>query len=146
MSGILEQIAADVSAIKAMLQNSAAISQQPAQPQTLAQPIQPQPVNQPGLGVLGAPAAAQPLAQAGSTGYPPATQEMIVELVTPLVADPNVKALLQAEMHAMGVQALPEAQPHQYPELYARFKRVEAQVQQQRAQQPQPAASPASII
>lgn len=98
--------------------------------------------------VSGLPATtgASPSNVLGGAGYPPATQEMIVALVTPLVNDPNVKALLQAEMHAMGISALPEAQPHQYPELYARFQGVQARVQAAAAAAPQPAATPASII
>lgn len=137
MSGILERIEAKLDQLLSGTANTLAAQQPQAQPQTFAQPQQAQ---QAGMGVLGAPAAAQP----PQTGYPPATQEMIVQLVTPLVNDPNTKAALQAEMHAMGVSALPEAQPHQYPELYARFQRVAQQAQQAQVQQ-QPAA-PASII
>lgn len=139
MSGILERIEAKLDQLLSGTANTLAAQQPQAQPQTFAQPQQAQQAQQAGMGVLGAPAAAQP----PQTGYPPATQEMIVGLVTPLVNDPNTKAALQAEMHAMGVPSLPEAQPHQYPELYARFQRVAQQAQQAQVQQP---AAPASII
>jgi hypothetical protein len=140
MTGIIEHMAADIAAIKGMV--AALAAQQPTgAAQTVAQPPL-QPGANLGAGLLGgAPAAPQ---ATGAPGYPPATQEMIVALVTPLVNDPNTKALLQQEMHAMSISALPEAQPHQYPELYARFQRVQQQVAAQ--QPPQPAATPASII
>lgn len=146
MSGILEQIAADVAAIKAHLASGAGAAQPQAfaaQPQTLAQQPQAQPLAQQANLLGGAPTGAQ-TPPAGQ--YPPATQEMIVALVTPLVNDPNTKAALQAEMHAMGVAALPDAQPHQYPELYHRFQQVQLRQQAAQAQVQQPAASPASII
>lgn len=82
----------------------------------------------------------------GQGGYPPATQEMIVALVTPMVADANVKAALQQEMGQMGIAALPDAQPHQYAELYHRFQQVQGRFSGAQQQQMQPAAQPASII
>jgi hypothetical protein len=130
MSGILERIEAK---LDQLLAGTAAIQANTA---AAVAPLAP------------TPAAAQPAVAGTGTGvaaYPPATQEMIVELVTPMVADPNVKALLQAEMHAMNIQALPEAQPHQYPELYWRFQQVKARLAAQPAAA-QPAAAPASII
>lgn len=136
MSGILERIEAKLDQLLAGTAHAAAAAPQTlAQQQTLAPAVQQPAANASLLGGAGAPPAA----------YPPATQEMIVALVTPLVNDPNVKAALQAEMQAMGIAALPEAQPHQYPELYARFQRVQQQVAAQQQQQPQGVA-PASII
>lgn len=135
MSGILERIEAK---LDQLLAGTAA-----AAPQALAQPL---PAAAAPLAPAAAPLAPAAPAAAPVSAYPPATQEMIVALVTPLVNDPNVKSALQAEMQAMGIAALPEAQPHQYPELYARFQRVQQQVAAQQAAAPQPAASPASII
>jgi hypothetical protein len=134
MTGILERIEAKLDMILAQ-PGGALAPQAAAQPlqatQTFQQPQQPQ-------NIVGGTTTA--LGAAG--GYPPATQEMIVQLVTPLVNDPNVKAALQAEMHTMGITELPMAQPHQYPELYARFQGVAARITQPQ----QPAAAPASII
>ena len=141
MSGILERIEAKLDQLLAGTAHAAAAAPQaaPVAPQVI--PATPAPAT--ALDPLGGAPAATGAAPA--TGYPPATQEMIVALVTPLVNDPNTKALLQAEMHAMGIAALPEAQPHQYPELYARFQGVQSRVAQAQAQVQQPAATPASI-
>lgn len=143
MSGILERIEAKLDQLLAQ-SGPPGLAQALAQgQQAVAQGQQAQPLAQQANLLGGAPTAPQ----AAPTGqYPPATQEMIVALVTPLVNDPNTKAALQAEMHAMGVSALPDAQPHQYPELYYRFQQVEARMAQQRQAQPQAAAIPASII
>jgi hypothetical protein len=95
MTGILERIEAKLDMILAQPGGALApqAASQPLQAaQTFQQPQQPQTL---GNGVAGA------LVAAGGA-YPPATQEMIVQLVTPLVNDPNVKAALQAEMHSHG--------------------------------------------
>ena len=52
------------------------------------------------------------------------TTDMIVKLITPHVGNPVVKDALGAAMLAMGIGALPEALPHQYPELYQRFEAI----------------------
>jgi hypothetical protein len=129
MSGIAERIEEKLDVI---LRHIA------AGPGAAAPPVVAPPVTPP-------PPALDPLAGGGAPAYPPATQEMIVALVTPLVNDPNTKAALQAEMHAMGIAALPEAQPHQYPELYYRFQQVQAR-SAGAAAIPAAAAPPASII
>jgi hypothetical protein len=56
------------------------------------------------------------------------TSDMIMQLVTPLVGAPQGRELLQAAMQSVGVNTLPEAQPHQYAALYSAFKQVEAQL------------------
>jgi hypothetical protein len=71
---------------------------------------------------------------------------MLTTLITPHIGDPNIKAALQQQMAAMGINALPETQPHQYGELYARFQQVIQQFAAAAAAQQQPAATPASII
>jgi hypothetical protein len=143
MSGILERIEAKLDQLLTQSGPPGLAQVLAQQPQALAQQPQAQPLAQQANLLGGAPAGAQ-TPPAGQ--YPPATQEMIVALVTPLVNDPNTKAALQAEMHAMGVAALPDAQPHQYPELYHRFQQVQLRQQAAQAQVQQPAASPASII
>lgn len=131
MTGITERIEAKLDAILAHIANGPGA----AAPPVTAPPITPPPLS-PGP---------DPLATGGGVpAYPPATQEMIVALVTPLVNDPNTKAALQAEMHAMGIAALPEAQPHQYPELYYRFQQVQARAAA--AAVTPPPGAPASII
>lgn len=128
MSGISERIEAKLDQLLAIAAGGAALSQ--GQPQYIQQP---QPIQQ---------FAQQPQPGGQSGGYAPATQEMIVNLVTPLVENPTIKAALQGQMQAMGINALPEARPDQYPELYFRFQQVQAQFGggQQVQQQPQPAS------
>lgn len=127
MTGILERIENKLDTLAAQL----APAQQPLPPQFAPPPI----------------VAAQPPAVAqlgvGAGQYPPASAEMITALITPYVEQPHVKAAFQQQMQAMGIAALPDARPDQYGELYARFQQVVAQAS---AQQPQPAAMPASII
>lgn len=140
MSGILERIEAKLDQLLASGANVAATAPQPvAQTQTLA-PAGGQPL-----------AAADPLAGAGAalgggTAYPTVSAEQITALITPHVGNPNLKASLQQQMAAMGIGALPDAQPHQYGELYHRFTQVINQFAAAAQQQVQPAATPASII
>ena len=53
-----------------------------------------------------------------------ATDAMIMELIQPHLANATLKAALQAELAAMGINGLPNAQPAQYNEIYQRFQRV----------------------
>jgi hypothetical protein len=146
MTGILERIEEKLDRLLAGGgANVAAVAAQPLaqQPQANVAMQQPQALAQPqaqagGLGVLGG--AQQPV------GYPPATADMLTTLITPHIGDPNIKAALQQQMAAMGINALPETQPHQYGELYARFQQVIQQFTAAAAAQQQPAATPASII
>lgn len=69
------------------------------------------------------------------------TSEMFLQLIGDAVSNPAIKDALGAEMRSMGIQSLPEAQPHQYGELYHRFETV---INRFRTQQP--ATAPASII
>lgn len=59
--------------------------------------------------------------------YPPSNPDEILALVNSMVDDPNAKGALQAQMQAMGIPGLPQAQEHQYGELYARFQQVAQQ-------------------
>jgi hypothetical protein len=138
MSGTIEQLHAKVDAILAILQAGAAAPQGLAQPQ-----VQPQALAQPQM--LAQPLA-QPQAVLGVAGQPAqqfaaVSAEQITALITPHVGDPNLKAALQQQMAAMGIGALPDAQPHQYGELYARFQQVISQFQAAAQQQPQQQAS-----
>jgi|SRR5579864_259112 len=58
---------------------------------------------------------------------PPATNitaEAITALIQPHVANPAIKEALGVTMRSMGINALPDTQPHQFAELYARFQAV----------------------
>lgn len=137
MSGTIEQLHAKVDAILAILQAPAA-GAAPVAPQALAPaPVAP-------LAPALVPVA--PVAPAAPTAYPAVSAEQITALITPHVADPNLKAALQQQMAAMGIGALPDAQPHQYGELYARFQQVITQFTAAAAAAPVAAAAPASII
>lgn len=77
--------------------------------------------------------AAQPpqtfAAPAAPPPQPPAnvTAEQITALIQPHIANEAIKAALGTAMRNMGINALPEAQPHQYGPLYAAFQQVIAQ-------------------
>jgi hypothetical protein len=90
-------------------------------------------------------AAVDPLAVGGAPAASAATvtAEQITALITPHVGNPALKAALQQQMAALGIGALPDAQPHQYGDLYARFSAV---INQFAAATPVAAAAPASII
>jgi hypothetical protein len=134
MSGILERIEAK---LDQLLAGAAA-------PAPVAAPVAP-PVAPQALGGFPAPAAPVAPPAAPQPGFPAVSAEQITALITPHVGDPNLKAALQQQMAAMGIGALPDAQPHQYGELYTRFQQVIAQFQAAPAA-PVPAAAPASII
>jgi hypothetical protein len=80
------------------------------------------------FGSFGAPAVAQaaPVVQAVPAGV---DGDAITALISPHVDNPAVKDALGAEMRAMGINALPETQPGQFPEMYARFAAVIARFQ-----------------
>lgn len=76
-----------------------------------------------GLSFAATPAVQQQAAVANVTG------DMITALIQPHVDNAAIKEALGAEMRAMGVNALPETQPHQYAEMYQRFQGVIARFQ-----------------
>jgi hypothetical protein len=138
MTGTIEQLHTKVDAILAALQAlgqpnvAAALHQVALQPAPAFVP--PQVAPQPQFAPQAAPAAAGVV-----------SAEMITALITPHVANEQIKAALQQQMAALGIAALPDAQPHQYGDLYSRFQQVIAAYTQQ-PQVQQPAAAPASII
>lgn len=146
MSGILEQMKAQLDAntaeIAALKQHIASMGAAQAAPApAAANPF----------GGFGAPApAAAPLAAAPAPAPAPAaapanvTGEAITALIQPYVENVQVKEALGAEMRAMGINALPETQPHQYAEMYQRFSAVIARFQAGAAAAP--AAAPAASI
>jgi hypothetical protein len=89
-----------------------------AQPNTLfaAQPA-----------VVAAPAAAGGMFGNTPTvaAAPAVTPDIVQALITPMVQNEQVKAALTAQMHAMGIQNLPDTKPEQLAELYQRFQHVD---------------------
>jgi hypothetical protein len=81
-----------------------------------------------GTHVNGAGVQPDPFAMPGTAATPPAqvqaTDAMIMELIQPHLANATLKAALQGELAAMGINGLPNAQPGQYNEIYARFQKV----------------------
>ena len=147
MSGILEQMKAQLDAntaeIAALKQHIASMGAAQAAPA----PAAANPFG--GFGATPAPAAA-PLAAAPAPAPAPAaapanvTGEAITALIQPYVENVAVKEALGAEMRAMGINALPETQPHQYAEMYQRFSAVITRFQAGAAAAP--AAAPAASI
>lgn len=145
MSGILEQMKAQLDAntaeIAALKQHIASMGAAQAAPA----PAAANPFG--GFGATPAPAAA-PLAAAPAPAPAAApanvTGEAITALIQPYVENVAVKEALGAEMRAMGINALPETQPHQYAEMYQRFSAVIARFQAGAAAAP--AAAPAASI
>lgn len=126
MSGILERI-------------EAKLDQLLAQPAQVAAPVAPPaPVLDPAAAFAAKQAAdfaafqaaqAGVGAQAGAAALPvaPATNvsgDQLQALIMPHIDNAAIKEALGAAMRAAGVNALPEAQPHQYGDLYARFQAV----------------------
>lgn len=117
MSGILEQIFADLQIVKQMLANGAA---QPAaaQPSNVV-PITPAVVAAPATDAFGMPVAAAPAAVPANM-----TEETVMALIRPHLENEAVRTALSVAMNEAGLQKLPDAQPHQYPDLYQRFTAV----------------------
>ena len=125
---ILETILAELQAIKAVLQAQAASGSNPGNynPATQLQPQQQYVAPQ-----------QQPVQQ-----IPPnVTADTITSLIQPHIANDQIKAALGAAMRSMGINALPETQPHQYGQLYAAFQQVIAQHTGGGAPPPQQSAS-----
>jgi len=75
-----------------------AVITQPAQTSTLLAPATPPPAN--------------------------VTADSLVALITPHIGNEAIKAELGTAMRSIGVNSLPEAQPHQFPTLYQLFQGV----------------------
>jgi hypothetical protein len=107
---LLETILAELQQIRGLLQTQAT-----AAPATtyVAPPAQPP-----------AQLQAAPLAPAAPAGV---TADAITALIQPHISNEAIKAALGAAMRGMGINALPETQPHQFGQLYAAFQQVIAQ-------------------
>lgn len=55
------------------------------------------------------------------------TADSITALIQPHIGNDAIKAALGVAMRSMGINALPETQPHQFGQLYALFQQVLAQ-------------------
>lgn len=124
MSGILEQIHAQNGQILAMLQGlqQQIGSQQPAYaPQPVQYAPQPQPMSTNTM-QFAPQNLEQPAPPAGAVQN--VSGDQLQALIMPHIDNVAIKEALGAAMRAAGVNALPEAQPHQYGDLYARFQAV----------------------
>lgn len=119
MTGILEQISADIRAnTDALNRIAAAMTGGAAIPQ--------------GTGSVAnlAPTATMTAQQGASmmANAPPppqgVTSEQLLQLIQPHIGNDTIKAELGNAMRAMGINGLPEVQPHQYGPLYQEFQRV----------------------
>lgn len=116
MSGILEILHDDLQLIKQHLgfapraPLAANIATVQTQPLSTVQPYV-------------APVQQQPLANAVAV---PAnlTGEQIVAFIQPYIHNEAIKADLGTAMRSMGINALPETQPHQFAQLYSLFQAV----------------------
>jgi len=142
MSGYLEQMASAVQKAQAEIQELNTRLQ--AVEGRLAGGTPPAAAPATGLGALGSFGAAPAAAPAQLAPAAPAnvTDQMILDLITPHIGNEQTKAALGNVMRGLGINALPEARPDQYPALYAGFQ----QVIQQAAATQAPAAAPTSII
>lgn len=130
--GLLEQIAADVAAIKAAVAAMQGNLAQSGTAGTLTQhavaspaPVDPAALERARLeaqlaALNGGTAQAAPAAQVPAN----VTSDQLMALIHPHLENAAVKEALGAAMRAAGINALPEAQPHQYGDLYARFQAV----------------------
>lgn len=123
MSGILEQILADVQAIKAALANGAQHAQVAV---SQAAPVDPAAEQRRQLEAQLAALNGGGLVQAAVVQTAPAnvTSEQLMGLITPHLDNAAIKEDLGVAMRAAGINALPEATPAQYGDLYQRFQAV----------------------
>jgi hypothetical protein len=118
MSGLLEQILAELQAIRLAVSSNAAqpnghIPATPAQPNVpVHQPVQPQ---------------VDPFAAAQPVQTQQVTDAMVMALIEPHLANAAVKTALQGVLQQMGIPRLPDARPDQLGDLYNRFQAVLAQ-------------------
>ena len=71
-------------------------------------------------------AAAAPVATISAAAQA-ATDDSLTALISPHVGNDAIKAALGNAMRALGINNLPDAQPHQYSALYDAFEKVLAQ-------------------
>lgn len=137
MTGILEQILGELSAIRAQIAAGGTGGAAYSPPATVGYvaPVAPlAPVADPNALAAQQYAAVQ-LAQQQQFAAAQAAQQqaqvptgvnadMLTNLIQPHVANQAIKDDLGTAMRAMGINALPETQPHQYGALYAAFQQV----------------------
>jgi hypothetical protein len=114
MTGIIEQMAADIAAIKMMLSNG----------QSQPQPVQPQRQQPP---LAAEQMAIDPFAMTAPVQQPvqrQVTSGEINALIMPHIQNQAVKEALSGELQAMGIDRLPNARPDQLAEIYQRFEQV----------------------
>lgn len=117
MTGILERIEAKLDQLLTTGQSQAA---QVNAGQVAATTVYSPPAAQPLPSYLQAAPAAQLQPQAGAA----VTAEQLQALIMPHIDNAAVKEALGGAMRSMGINALPETQPHQYAPLYGLFQQV----------------------
>lgn len=122
MNGILEQILAALVANTAALNALAALRGGPLTAAQMAAPAALQPQAAAALQLQAAAAQA-----ANTAAAQPITADAITALIQPHIANDAIKTALGVAMRAMGINALPETQQHQFGALYAAFQNVIAQ-------------------
>lgn len=121
MSGILERIEAKLDQLLATPQQ-APVAPAVVQPAVVIDPAAAQRAAlEAQLAALNASAAA-PAAPVGTVQN--VSGDQLQALIMPHIDNVQIKDALGAAMRAAGINALPEAQPHQYGDLYARFQAV----------------------
>lgn len=136
MTGVLEKMHAELTALRTEVDAIKARLLNGGQPATTAQA-------DPFAG-LGTTTVADPLGGLGGTTQTPqvvATDEMVMKLVSDNVHNEAIKVQMKTILNQMGIPSLPETRPDQLQELYQRLSAVVAQATGQTA-----AKGPAGII
>jgi len=115
MTGILERIEAKLDQLLAQGGGAAVLVNNIPTPAPVV--VDPRAALEAQLAALNAPAPAPAPA-------PNVSGDQLQALIMPHIDNVAIKEALGAAMRAAGINALPEAQPHQYGDLYARFQSV----------------------
>ena len=113
MSGIMEQILAELQSINASIR---AQGHAPAMPAATPAPA----------------AATDPFAAAPAAAPPPpapteVSEEQIMALIEPHLTNATIKSAMQGVLQTMGIARLPDTTPEQRPTLYRQFQAIIAQ-------------------
>ena len=135
MTGILEQILAELQAIKATLdaQTFETATLQPSalngggQQAGVAAVQAAIPAQVTAFDPFGPAPASVAAAQPAAVEQPPLSEQALMALINPYLDNPTIKGGFSAVLTQLGIPRLPEARPDQYQDLYNRFTAVIAQ-------------------
>lgn len=125
MTGILEQILAELQAIKAAV-GAPGVTQLPATT-GLAINGSGQPVQTPAVDPMAGFTTPAPTPALQPPAQVQVTDEMVMKLVSDNVGNEQVKAAMKAVLNSMGIPSLPETRPDQLPMLYQQLMAVVTQ-------------------